>query len=99
MICVLSTCGETVDNTLVTLFKDSNTHAKGHLPNEDIIIWPQVLGMPLIPPLTIGHLSNEAIIIWQNECPSVSMKGGLLYHDIGFALIFCFCNADLYIEP
>ncbi len=45
-------------NTVVPLsLKD--TIAKGHLSNKDRFLWPQVLWMPLIPPLTKGHSSNE----------------------------------------
>ena len=38
---------------------------KGHLSNEDRIIWQQVLSMSLILPLTKGHLSHKGRIIWQ----------------------------------
>ena len=56
-----------VDGAVVPLLKD--THDNEHLPNEDKIIWQQVLWMPLIFPLTKGHPSSEATIIWWKGCP------------------------------
>ncbi len=50
------------NGTVVPLLKD--TLAKGHLSNEDRIIWQQVLWIAYILPLTKGHLSNEDRIIF-----------------------------------